>query len=48
MDKLTKEPKRLTEGKLLGKTGIMAKLGLGTPATRSNIVDTLLNRNILR
>ncbi|HAQ2041853.1 TPA: type IA DNA topoisomerase [Enterococcus faecium] len=48
IDKLTKEPKRLTEGKLLGKTGIMAKLGLGTPATRSNIVDTLLNREYIK
>ncbi|MGC3008454.1 DNA topoisomerase [Enterococcus faecium] len=26
----------------------MAKLGLGTPATRSKIVDTLLNREYIK
>ena len=48
IDKFTKEPKRLTEGKLVGKTGIMAKLGLGTPATRSSIVDTLQSRGYIK
>lgn len=48
IDKQTKEPARMTEGKLVGKTGVMAKLGLGTPATRSNIIETLLNRQYIK
>lgn len=48
IEKNTKEPKRLTEGKLVGKTGIMAKLGLGTPATRAGIIETLLAREYIR
>lgn len=47
-EKWTKEPKRLTEGKLVGKRGIMAKLGLGTPATRSSIVETLIAREYIK
>lgn len=48
IDKVTKEPKRLTEGKLVGKTGLMAKLGLGTPATRSGVIETLLSREYIK
>ncbi|MBO0481522.1 type IA DNA topoisomerase [Candidatus Enterococcus courvalinii] len=48
VEKVTKEPKRLTEGKLVGKTGLMAKLGLGTPATRSSIIDTLISREYIK
>lgn len=48
IDKMTKEPKRLTEGKLVGKTGVMAKLGLGTPATRSSIIVTLQKREYIK
>lgn len=48
LDKVTKEPKRLTEGKLVGKGGLMSKLGLGTSATRANIVETLVNRGYIK
>lgn len=48
IEKTTQEPTRLTEGKLVGKTGIMAKLNLGTPATRSTIVDTLITRGYIK
>jgi len=42
--KVTKPPKQLTEGTLVGKGGLMDKLNLGTPATRSSVIETLLNR----
>lgn len=48
LDKVTKEPKRLTEGRLVGKGGLMSKLGLGTSATRANIVETLINRGYIK
>lgn len=48
IDKVTKEPSRLTEGKLVGKGGLMDKLNLGTPATRSSVIDTLLKRGYIR
>ncbi|EPY6472520.1 DNA topoisomerase [Clostridium sporogenes] len=47
IDKVTKEPPRLTEGKLVGKGGLMDKLNLGTPATRSSVIDTLLQRGYI-
>ncbi|HDI3019221.1 TPA: hypothetical protein PL519_003465 [Clostridium botulinum] len=48
IDKVTKEPSRLTEGKLVGKDGLMDKLNLGTPATRSSVIDTLLKRGYIK
>ncbi|MBY7065209.1 type IA DNA topoisomerase, partial [Clostridium sporogenes] len=48
IDKVTKEPSRLTEGKLVGKGGLMDKLNLGTPATRSSVIDTLLKRGYIK
>lgn len=39
-----KPPTRLTEASLGGKGGLMDKLGLGTPATRSSIIKTLIDR----
>lgn len=41
--KETKPEKQLTEAGLGGKTGLMKKLGIGTPATRTNIVKELIN-----
>lgn len=46
-DKQTKPPKRLTDGILVGKWGVMDKLGLGTPATRSSCVETLIAREYI-
>lgn len=43
----TKAPGRLTESSLGGKGGLMDKLGLGTPATRSSIVKTLIDRKYI-
>lgn len=48
IEKETKAPLRLTEGKLLGKNGVMAKLGLGTQATRSGIIETLILREYVK
>lgn len=48
VNKITKEPARLTEGKLVGKGGVMAKLGLGTPATRAGIVEKLISRGYIK
>jgi len=45
---VTKEPARLTEAKLGGKGGVMDKLNLGTPATRSGIIKTLIDREYIR
>lgn len=42
--KFTKPPSRYTEGKLLKK---MEALGLGTPATRSSIIETLKKRGYI-
>lgn len=47
VDKETKEPTRITEGKLVAKNGIMAKYSLGTPATRAGIVETLEKRGYI-
>ncbi|TRZ39380.1 type IA DNA topoisomerase (plasmid) [Niallia circulans] len=44
----TKPPSRLTEASLGGKGGLMDKLGLGTPATRSSIIKTLIDREYIR
>ncbi len=44
----TKPPTRLTEASLGGKGGLMDKLGLGTPATRSSIIKTLIDREYIR
>lgn len=44
----TKPPTRLTEATLGGKGGMMDKLGLGTPATRSSIVKTLIDREYIK
>lgn len=44
----TKPPARLTEASLGGKGGLMDKLGLGTPATRSSIIKTLIDREYVR
>ncbi|ANZ96217.1 hypothetical protein BFC19_12300 (plasmid) [Brochothrix thermosphacta] len=46
-DKKTKPPRRLTDGILVGKGGVMDKLGLGTPATRSSCVETLITREYI-
>lgn len=43
----TKPPTRLTEASLGGKGGLMDKLGLGTPATRSSIIKTLIDREYI-
>ncbi|RBP59318.1 DNA topoisomerase-3 [Alkalibaculum bacchi] len=44
----TTPPTRLTEATLGGKNGMMDKLGLGTPATRSSIVKTLIDREYIK
>lgn len=44
----TKPPARLTEASLGGKGGLMDKLGLGTPATRSSIIKILIDRQYIR
>lgn len=44
----TKPPARLTEAKLGGKGGLMDKLNLGTPATRSSIIKTLIDRSYIK
>ncbi|MFE7152221.1 DNA topoisomerase, partial [Heyndrickxia sporothermodurans] len=44
----TKPPTRLTEASLGGKGGLMDKLGLGTPATRSSIIKTLIDREYVK
>ena len=44
----TKPPARLTEASLGGKGGLMDKLGLGTPATRSSIITTLIDREYIK
>ena len=43
----TKPPKRLTPASLGGKNSLMERLGLGTPATRSSIVEGLIKRDYL-
>lgn len=43
----TTPPSRLTEASLGGKGGMMDKLGLGTPATRSSIIKTLIDRQYM-
>lgn len=43
----TKPPTRLTEASLGGKGGLLDKLGLGTPATRSSIIKTLIDREYI-
>lgn len=43
----TKPPARLTEASLGGKGGVMEKLNIGTPATRSSIVKTLIDREYI-
>lgn len=43
----TKPPKQLTEAKLVGDKGLMKKLGLGTEATRSGIIETLKYRKYI-
>ncbi|MGG4265457.1 DNA topoisomerase [Peribacillus simplex] len=44
----TKAITRLTEASLGGKGGLMDKLGLGTPATRSTIIKTLIDREYIK
>lgn len=44
----TKPPTRLTESSLGGKGGLMDKLDLGTPATRSSILETLIDREYVK
>lgn len=44
----TKPPSRLTEASLGGKGGLMDRLGLGTPATRSSILKTLIDREYVK
>lgn len=44
----TKPPARLTESSLGAKNGLMDKLDLGTPATRSSIVKTLIDREYIK
>ena len=48
LDKTTQAPKRLTEGTLVGKGGLMDKLNLGTPATRSSIIEKLVQRGYIK
>jgi len=48
LDKMTQAPKRLTEGNLVGKGGLMDKLNLGTPATRSGIIEKLIQRGYIK
>lgn len=43
----TKPPTRLTEASLGGEGSLMEKLGIGTPATRSSIVKTLIDREYI-
>lgn len=43
----TKPPTRLTEATLGAKGGLMDKLNLGTPATRSSIIKTLIDREYM-
>lgn len=44
-EKMTQPPKRYTEGSLLGE---MERLGLGTPATRAGILETLKERGYVQ
>lgn len=44
----TKPVSRLTEASLGGKGGLMDKLNLGTPATRSSIIKTLIDREYIK
>ena len=44
----TTPPVRLTEATMGGKGGIMDRLGLGTPATRSSIIKTLIDREYIK
>lgn len=44
----TTPPTRLTESSLGGKGSLMEKLDLGTPATRSNVIATLIQREYIK
>ncbi|HCM90615.1 MULTISPECIES: type IA DNA topoisomerase [Vagococcus] len=48
LKKQTKPPTRLTEARLVGKGGLMEKMNLGTQATRSNTVETLVKRGYIK
>ena len=43
--RITKPPSRYTDGSIISK---MKKLGIGTPATRSQIVESLISRGYIR
>ncbi|MCY3067577.1 DNA topoisomerase [Aerococcus mictus] len=46
--KETKPPQQITEAKLVSDNGLMAKLNLGTPATRAGIIETLKKREYIK
>ncbi len=46
--KETTPPQQITEAKLVSETGLMAKLNLGTPATRADIIETLKSREYIK
>lgn len=46
--KNTTPPARLTEKSLIGKTGLLKKLNLGTPATRADLIEKLKKRQYVR
>jgi|GEM_PF-114431 len=47
LDKETQPPKRVTEGTLVGKNGLMDRLNLGTPATRTSTVERLVQQKYI-
>ena len=46
--KKTKPPQQITEAKLVSENGLMAKLNLGTPATRAEIIESLKAREYIK
>ncbi len=47
-EKETKPPQQITEAKLVSENGLMAKLNLGTPATRAEIIESLKAREYIK
>lgn len=47
-EKETTPPQQITEAQLVKENGVMEKLGLGTEATRSSIIETLKNREYIK
>lgn len=47
-EKETKPPQQITEAQLVKENGVMEKLGLGTEATRSSIIETLKGREYIK